>query len=212
MIEWPYPYILVASGNQNKIKQFQDLFAHEFGLTVKGLKAFPHLPEIVEDRDTFEGNAIKKAESIAKIVAKPVISDDSGIMVSGLDGAPGVYSARYAGENATDAQNNHKLMEAIKHFSEEQRKAKFVCVMALAVPGQETQIVRGECEGVVIPTPRGNNGFGYDPLFYIPAERKTMAELSAERKYQISHRAKATGKLIQVLQDTYDFEQVQLKR
>lgn len=202
---WPFPYIIIATGNENKLKQFKDLFSQNLGLEVKGLKDFTDLPEIEEDQDTFEGNACKKAEVISKELQAPVISDDSGLVVPALNGEPGVYSARYAGAHATDEQNNLKLIENIKHLSESQRQGYYVCVMALAIPDEPTQWVRGECHGQVITEPKGTEGFGYDPIFYLPAEGKTMAQLPATRKYQISHRAEATKKLMSLLTDRYLF-------
>lgn len=208
MRAWSFPYLVIATNNQNKLKQFQDLFGQEFSFEVKGLHDFQPLPEIVEDQDTFEGNAYKKAKTIAEAIQVPVVADDSGIVVPALGGAPGVYSARYAGENATDEQNNQKLINAIRSLPEEDRKAYYVCAMVFVVPSQMHLVVRGECHGYVIEEPKGNEGFGYDPIFYLPEEQATMAELPAERRYQISHRAKATRKLIQLLKNEYVFEGV----
>ncbi|MFC7440791.1 XTP/dITP diphosphatase [Laceyella putida] len=203
--DWPFPHIIIATKNKGKLKQFADLFQAHLQLGVKGLDEFPELPEIVEDQDTFEGNALKKAETIAEILQVPVISDDSGLVVPALHGAPGIYSARYAGEGATDDANNEKLLAKMREIPDEQRQCFYVCAMALAVPGEASQVVRGECHGRIIREPRGHEGFGYDPLFYVPEEGKTMAELSNERKYQISHRAEATRKLIQLLKEEYAF-------
>ncbi|WP_131922959.1 XTP/dITP diphosphatase [Hazenella coriacea] len=203
--KWPFPYLIIATGNQNKLKQFADLFSQNLGLEVKGLKDFSDLPEIVEDRDTFEGNACKKAEVISKALQAPVISDDSGLVVPALQGEPGVYSARYAGPHSTDEQNNIKLIENIRPLPEAQRDAYYVCVMALALPDEPTQWVRGECQGRIITEPQGTEGFGYDPIFYLPEQQKTMAQLPAAQKYQISHRAKATEKLMELLTTRYQF-------
>lgn len=205
MEPWPFSYIMIATQNQNKLKQFQDLFGKEFDLEVRGLDSLPQVPEIVEDQSTFEGNAKKKANTIAEWIQGPVVADDSGIVVPALDGEPGVYSARYAGSHATDHENNEKLIQQIRSLPIHERKAQFVCVMALAVPGKPAHVVRGECHGQVIEEPRGTNGFGYDPIFYLPEEQAAMAELPAERKYQISHRAKATTKLIQFLRREYQW-------
>ncbi|MBA4496275.1 XTP/dITP diphosphatase [Paenactinomyces guangxiensis] len=202
---WPFPYIIIATGNKNKLRQFADLFARDLHLDAKGLSDFSGLPEIVEDQDTFEGNARKKAETISNALQAPVISDDSGLVVPALDGEPGVYSARYAGPDANDERNNRKLLKKIRFVPEQHRQGIYVCAMALAVPGEETQLVRGECTGIIIEEPRGDEGFGYDPIFYLPSEQKTMAELPAERKYQISHRAKATEKLTALLKSKYIF-------
>lgn len=205
MKAWPFPYIIIATGNRNKLKQFADLFGRELHLKVKGLSDFSDLPEIVEDQETFEGNARKKAEIISNALEAPVISDDSGLEVPALGGEPGVFSARYAGPDASDEQNNQKLVRKIAAVPEEKRQGKYVCVMALAIPGEETRLFRGECTGIILEEPRGHEGFGYDPIFYLPTEQKTMAELPAERKYEISHRAKATSKLIDLLKSEFTF-------
>lgn len=205
MRSWSYPYIVIATWNKNKLIQFRDLFGKEFSLEVKGLHDFQQVPNIIEDQDSFEGNAVKKAQTVAEAIQEPVIADDSGLVVPALDGAPGVYSARYAGENATDEQNNQKLINEIRSLPEHERKAYYVCVMAFVVPSQTAIVVRGECHGQVIEEGKGTEGFGYDPIFYIPEEKATMAELPAERRYQISHRAEATRKLIQLLKNEYQF-------
>lgn len=205
MKPWPFPYIVIATYNKNKLRQFRDLFKSECSLEVKGLHEFDQLPEIIEDQDTFEGNAIKKATTIAEAIQGPVIADDSGLVVPALGGAPGVYSARYAREGATDEQNNQKLIDAIRSLPEQERNAFYVCAMAFVVPAQTSIVVRGECHGQVIDERRGTEGFGYDPIFYIPEEKATMAELPAERRYAISHRAKATKKLIQLLKNEYQW-------
>ncbi|MCH5584633.1 XTP/dITP diphosphatase [Shimazuella sp. AN120528] len=202
--KWPFLSIIIATANKHKQKQFVDLFA-PLGLKVKGLNDLQDVPEIVEDQPTFEGNAAKKAEIISKWLDGPVISDDSGVVVPDLGGEPGVYSARYAGENATDEANNQKLLSELQKRGINRPHAFYVCVMAVAIPNHSTQLFRGECHGNIITTPQGENGFGYDPIFYLPEEKKTMAQLLNERKYMISHRAKATEKLVEWLQKTYVF-------
>jgi XTP/dITP diphosphohydrolase len=202
---WPFAALIIATGNQHKKKQFQDLLGTELGLVVKGLDEFPQVPPIEEDRDSFAGNATKKAETLARVLGGPVIADDSGLVVPALGGAPGVYSARYAGVGATDVENNQKLMQDIKKLPPDQRSGYYVCVIAIAIPGQPTQLVRGECTGELLLDLRGNEGFGYDPMFFIPSEGATMAELPAERRYQISHRAQASRKLLQLLKEQYTF-------
>jgi XTP/dITP diphosphohydrolase len=202
--EWPFSTVIIATANEHKQKQFVDLFA-PFGLKVKGLNDLQNVPDIIEDQPTFEGNAAKKAETISEWLGGPVISDDSGVVVPDLGGDPGVYSARYAGKNATDEANNQKLLHELKKMAIHEPKAFYVCVMAVAIPHQPTQLFRGECHGKIITISQGENGFGYDPIFYLPEEKKTMAELPNERKYVISHRAKATAKLMEWLQKTYAF-------
>jgi XTP/dITP diphosphohydrolase len=202
---WPFPFVIIATRNKNKLKQFADLFHKHLNLPVKGLEDFAELPEIIEDRETFEGNAAKKAETISQLLNAPVVSDDSGLVVPALGGEPGVYSARYAGPNATDEENNRKLLNRIESLPPQERQGYYVCAMSLAVPGEKTEVVRAECAGMIINQPRGNQGFGYDPLFYLPEKGKTMAELPDEEKYQISHRAKATEKLISLMKVLYVF-------
>jgi XTP/dITP diphosphohydrolase len=201
---WPFSTIIIATANKNKQNQFVDLFS-PLGLEVKGLNDLQNVPEIIEDQPTFEGNAAKKAEIIAGWLGGPVISDDSGIVVPDLGGEPGVYSARYAGEHATDEANNEKLLQSIANAGLHEPSAHYVCVMAVALPNRTTQLFRGECYGKVIADPKGENGFGYDPIFYLPQEQMTMAELPSERKYTISHRAIATAKLLKWLKETYSF-------
>jgi XTP/dITP diphosphohydrolase len=202
--QWPFDAIVIATGNKHKQAQFVDLFA-PLRLTVKGLNDFTAVPEIDEDQPTFEGNAAKKAEMISQWLDGPVIADDSGLVVPALDGQPGVYSARYAGLPSNDAANNEKLLRELSRIGLYEPKAYYVCVMAIAIPGQSTQLFRGECYGQIIAAPRGNDGFGYDPLFYLPQVGKTMAELPKEQKYTISHRAVATEKLLNWMQEHYRF-------
>lgn len=194
--EWVF-----ATRNAHKVKELDAIFHSVLGIHVVGLDHFDGLPEIVEDRDTFEGNASKKAETIAAILGLPVAADDSGLCVDFLKGAPGVYSARYAGPGATDQKNNEKLLQALKGVPEEQRGADFVCVLALAIPGQDTRIVRGECRGRIAEEPRGKYGFGYDPLFFLPEQGCTMGELPPEMKNRISHRSQATKRLLHLVKD-----------
>ncbi|MFC4078431.1 XTP/dITP diphosphatase [Salinithrix halophila] len=202
---WPWTELVFATRNHHKVEELNALLHGSLGVSVVGLNGIEGLPEIVEDRDSFEGNAIKKAETIAKVLDRPVAADDSGLAVNALGGAPGVYSARYAGENATDASNNEKLLNALKGIPEEERGASFVCVLALAVPGEETQVVRGEVPGRIVDAPQGTNGFGYDPLFCLPELGCTVAELTSEEKNRISHRARAAETLINLLLTHYDF-------
>ena len=186
--------ILVATRNRGKIKEFQTFFGR-WGWSVKGLEHFPELPEIVEDGFTFEANARKKAESLFRWTSLPVLADDSGLEVDALDGRPGVYSARYAGEKASDEENNEKLLDALRDVPFEQRTARFRCVLVLMFSEDRVITVEGFCEGVILTAPRGTGGFGYDPLFYLPSHGKTMAELKPDEKNRISHRGQALRKL-----------------
>jgi XTP/dITP diphosphohydrolase len=147
------------------------------------------LPEVVEDGNTFEENVYKKASFIAKILGFPALADDSGLEVRALGGEPGVHSARYSGEGASDAENNSKLLNALEGKSD--RHARFCCVLSLAVPTGPALTYEGSCEGLILNEPRGENGFGYDPLFLHEPSGKTFAEMSVEEKSRVSHRGKA---------------------
>jgi XTP/dITP diphosphohydrolase len=180
--------IVLATTNKGKTKEFKELLK-DFPIEIKDLSDFGPIPEVIEDGETFDDNAYKKASFTAKVLGYPAMADDSGLCVEALDGAPGVYSARYAGENATDAQNVDKLLEALK--DEENRKAAFECVISIAVPTGAALTYEGRCEGVLTREPAGDNGFGYDPLFFFPEFNKTFAQLSIAEKGNISHRGKA---------------------
>ncbi|MCK5780909.1 MAG: RdgB/HAM1 family non-canonical purine NTP pyrophosphatase [Psychrilyobacter sp.] len=181
--------LFLATGNRKKIKEISEILV---GYEILSINDGYKIPDVVEDRDSFEGNSQKKALEIAKVVNMPVIADDSGLCVEGLGGAPGIYSARYSGENATDESNNKLLIEKLKSI--ENKKAKFVCVITLAKPSGEYHSFRGEVEGLIVEKPGGTDGFGYDPHFYVEKYGKTMAEIP-EIKKKISHRAKALEKM-----------------
>jgi XTP/dITP diphosphohydrolase len=180
--------IVLATTNKGKTKEFKELLK-DFPIEIKDLSDFGPIPEVIEDGETFDDNAYKKASFTAKVLGYPAMADDSGLCVEALDGAPGVYSARYAGDNATDAQNVDKLLDALKN--EENRKAAFECVISIAVPTGAALTYEGRCEGVLTREPAGDNGFGYDPLFFFPEFNKTFAQLSIAEKGDISHRGKA---------------------
>jgi XTP/dITP diphosphohydrolase len=190
--------VIIATKNPGKAKEFEHIFAAR-GIEVRTLLDFPEIPEVEETGLTFEGNAILKAEAVSKALGKMVIGDDSGLMVDALEGRPGIYSARYAGEPKNDENNTDKVLSELKGLSEEKRSARFYCALAVAVPGQETITVSGTCEGRILEERRGSNGFGYDPVFYVPEKGLAMAELSSEGKNKISHRANALKKLDVVL-------------
>ncbi len=180
--------IVLATTNKGKTKEFRELLK-DFPIEIKNLGDFGPIPEVIEDGETFDDNAYKKASFTAKVLGFPAMADDSGLCVDALDGAPGVYSARYAGEDATDADNVQKLLGALK--DEENRKAYFQCVISIAVPTGAALTYEGRCEGVLTREPAGENGFGYDPLFFFPKFNKTFAQLSIAEKGEISHRGKA---------------------
>ena len=183
--------IFLATGNKHKIKEIEKIFKMD-NVEILSINDGIEIPEVEEDGTTFEENSKKKALEIAKFTNMITISDDSGLCVDALGGAPGVYSARYAGEHGNDLDNNKKLVKELQGV--ENRKARFVCVITLAKPTGETYSFRGEVEGDIIDVPQGTEGFGYDPHFFMKEYRKTLAEIP-EIKNKISHRARALEKL-----------------
>jgi len=186
--------IFIATKNKGKISEFETFFKQK-GFTVKSLLDLIDDIDVVEDGQTFEENAIKKAETIGKLIGKPVLSDDSGIEVDALEGRPGIYSARYAGLDKSDEANNAKLLTELANVEEQDRTARFVCALAIYFPSGQTKTVRGTCEGIIAREPQGDHGFGYDPLFYLPELEKSMAQLEKSEKNKISHRANALMEL-----------------
>ncbi|WP_239254770.1 XTP/dITP diphosphatase [Listeria ilorinensis] len=186
--------LVIATANPGKAKEFEEMLA-PYGITIKTLADFPEIGEIEETGTTFAENAALKAETVAKQIGEVVIADDSGLMVDALDGAPGIYSARYAGEAHNDAKNNEKLLNDLQNVVEEARTAKFHCTLAVSSPTGQTDFYTGEVKGIIATAPSGSNGFGYDPLFYLPEYGTTMANLSPEEKNKISHRANALKRL-----------------
>jgi XTP/dITP diphosphohydrolase len=163
-------------------------------LRIRTLDDFLDMPDVVEDGKTFEDNAVKKALACAKHTGLLTLADDSGLMVDALRGAPGVNSHRYAGPNATDFENNMKLLDELKNVEDSQRTARFICCIAIAVNNRIIRSVTGKCDGVILNEPRGREGFGYDPLFMKTDYKMTFAEMSLEIKNRISHRAMALEK------------------
>lgn len=180
--------IVLATTNKNKIKEMRDLLK-AFPVEIKALSDFGPMPPAIEDGDTFDENAYKKALHYAKVLGVPCLADDSGLMVDALDGRPGVYSARYSGLDATDASNCDKILGEMDGKSN--RTAHFMCVLSLATPAGPALTWEGSCDGELLTERRGTSGFGYDPLFFFPALGKTFAELSVEEKSKVSHRGKA---------------------
>ena len=185
--------IVLATKNEGKVREFTALLGQVVE-NIISLKELDSVPDVVEDKDTFRKNALKKARFVSEITQKITLADDSGLEVDFLDGRPGIYSSRYAGENASDKENISKLLNELKHVSD--RRAKFVCDLALVFPGGQEIVVEGMCEGVILQEPRGGGGFGYDPVFFLPDFNKTMAELTPDEKNVISHRARAVRALI----------------
>jgi XTP/dITP diphosphohydrolase len=189
--------LVIATKNKGKSAEIRS-FLKDFPVDVKDLNDFGPIPEAVEDGSTFEENAYKKASFTAKILGLPALADDSGLEVEALEGAPGIYSARYAGPKATDPENNAKLIQAIAGSRD--RKARFACVLSLAVPAGPALTYEAFCEGLILDSPRGENGFGYDPLFLYPPAGKTFAEMTMEEKLAVSHR----GRALAALRDEFD--------
>jgi len=184
--------IVLATRNAGKVKEFQ-MMLEGYPVEIRGLGDFGPIPEAVEDGATFDDNAYKKALHTAKVLGLPAIADDSGLVVEALDGAPGVYSARYAGEKATDSDNISKLLKAME--GKRNRKAAFECVISIAVPAGPALTYEGRCEGEITETQRGDGGFGYDPVFFYPPLGKTFAEISLQEKNRVSHRGRALAEV-----------------
>ena len=182
--------LLLATGNPDKGREMAKLLAG-LPFELKTRADFADLPEVEEDADTFTGNAIKKAQVLCDITGLMALADDSGLCVDALNGAPGIYSARYAGEGCDYHDNNRKLMADLANVDTDDRGARFVCVVAIARPGKNPVTFEGICEGRIAPTLSGGNGFGYDPVFLVPESGRTFAQMTADEKDRISHRARA---------------------
>lgn len=180
--------LVVATRNNGKTAEIRDLLK-DSPLIIKNLNDFGPIPEAPEDGNTFDENAYQKSSLTARVLGLPALADDSGLCVDALGGAPGIHSARYAGKNATDADNCAKLLEAMKGVKS--RTAAFECVLSLAMPTGAALTYEARCEGLITETPAGKNGFGYDPIFYYPPLDKTFAQLTMEEKSRVSHRGKA---------------------
>jgi XTP/dITP diphosphohydrolase len=190
--------LLLATRNSDKINEIKQVLSH-LPLKIISADDLKNLPEVVEDQPTLEGNAIKKATILSKSSGLLSLADDTGLQVDAMDGAPGVYSSRYAGERATYDDNVTKLLKEMQGVAENRRTARFRCVMAL-VDGNKTETVEGVCEGIILKEKRGDKGFGYDPVFYTPVYGKSFAEISLEEKNKISHRGIALDKIRTLLQ------------
>lgn len=191
--------LMLATNNPGKAAELRDILAlhpHLRAVTLLTPRDWPTLlPEVAETGASFAGNARLKAEALASATGLPALADDSGLCVDALGGAPGLYSARWAGPEASDADRNAKLLLALADVPPELRTARFVCATALALPGGPTVTSEGVCEGILLDAPRGTSGFGYDPLFLLPGPNRTMAELTPEEKNTLSHRAQAVSRL-----------------
>ena len=185
--------LVLATGNRDKQKEIVALLS-DLPITIRNLSEFQPVPEIIEDGETCEANAVKKAVIIAKHTGRLTLADDTGLEVEALGGVPGVYAARYAGENATYNDNCQKLLNELQGVSLDNRNAMFVTVMAIAEPSGLVDVVEGRLEGKISETVSGTDGFGYDPVFIVPELGKTLAEIKLEEKNQISHRGRALVK------------------
>ena len=191
--------IVLATRNPNKLREFRAML-QDIDIAIVSFDSFPECPEVVEDGKSFAENALKKARTIAEYTGHVTIADDSGLEVDLLGGMPGIYSARYAGEEADDRKNNEKLLKELGGVPMERRGAQFRCVIAVVDPDGAEQIVEGAYRGIIITEPRGNNGFGYDPVFLDEQSGFTFAEMDPEHKNQVSHRSRAIQELKKILQ------------
>lgn len=195
----PKPPLVVASGNAHKIQELQDIFKDFY--TVVPMTSVGFFSEIDENASTFAGNAAIKAETVCEAIGMPTLADDSGLTVDALDGEPGVLSARYAGVHGDDEANNELLLRRLK--GKKWRSASFQCAIALKIPGKETLIAEGSCPGVILEEERGKAGFGYDPLFLYEPMNKTFAEMTEEEKNAVSHRARASEKMLEIIKELH---------
>ncbi|BBO77973.1 non-canonical purine NTP pyrophosphatase [Desulfosarcina widdelii] len=193
----PNRTLVIATRNKGKTAEIRDLLK-DFPVEIKNLDDFGPIPEVVEDGETFDENAYKKASFTARILGYPALSDDSGLVVEALDGAPGVHSARWAGPDASDAQRCEKLMKVLE--DQTNRAAAFECVISIAVPEGPALTYEDRCEGIIARAPAGENGFGYDPVFFFPPLKKTFAQLTMAEKSRVSHR----GKALQQVQNEFE--------
>jgi XTP/dITP diphosphohydrolase len=202
--------LVLASRNRNKVIEIVALLG-DLGITIHTLDEFPDAPDVIEDGDTCETNAVKKARAIAEFTGLPAVADDTGLEVDALGGRPGVHAARYAGEDATYEDNCRKLLRELAGVPPEQRAARFLTVAAIALPSGGTRVARGALDGVIAEEASGALGFGYDPVFLIPELGRTLAQLSADQKNRISHRAKAFTQAKDLLREM-EFEMLESGR
>ena len=185
---------MLATRNRDKCAELAALLG-DLGIRLRTLEDFPEVPDVAEDGETCEANAVKKASAVARHTGLPAIADDTGLQVEALGGRPGVYAARYAGETASYEDNWRKLLRELEGVPREQRRARFITVAAVARPSAEkVEVVEGVLEGFIAEAPVGTQGFGYDPVFYVPELGKTLAQLTSDEKNRISHRARAVIK------------------
>ncbi len=191
--------IIVATRNKHKFSEINAFLNRDSKIKMTSLLDHPKLPDIEEDCLSFVGNSLKKAKVISAATGLPVLADDSGLVVAALDGRPGVFSARYAGVGSTDDQNNQKLLNELKSIPLNNREAKFVCAIVLYLPDGTFYTAEGELPGSMIDEYKGKHGFGYDPIFYMPTRKCTLAEVPEEEKIKFSHRTKALENLLKIV-------------
>lgn len=190
--------LVLATNNQGKVRELA-VMLQPLGFQVVPIGEYPGFQEVEEDGETFIANAVKKARAAAEFTGELVLADDSGLEVDALDGAPGVYSARFAGEPKSDAANNRKLLALLEGVPPEKRTGRFRCVIAIVEPTGQVHTAEGFCEGYILEELKGEGGFGYDPLFYIPQYKQTFAEIDIKNKNAISHRGQALSKAVEIL-------------
>jgi XTP/dITP diphosphohydrolase len=191
--------LVVATKNKKKLSEIKDILKG-INLKLLSLDAYKNVPQVVENGKTFQENAVKKAIKLARFTGELCLGEDSGLSVDTLDGAPGIYSARFSGRDKSDIKNNLKLLKLLKGLPLAERKAHYVCAVALADKCGLIGVVEGNCSGLIAFEPKGNSGFGYDPLFYIPKYKKTFAQLGEKIKHKMSHRYYALKKAKRIIQ------------
>lgn len=198
--------LVLATRNLGKVQELSELLSDQSTIEVLSIKDFPKAPEVLEDGETYQHNAKKKAVHIARYSGIRALADDSGLEVDALGGAPGVHSARYAGADASDAERIAKLLAATKDVPDDERTARFKCAVAVAEPNGRVDVVMGVCDGKIIREPCGTQGFGYDPVFVPHGYDQTFAELGEKVKNHISHRAKALRLALKLIKNTFEIE------
>ncbi len=190
--------LVLATRNRHKAQELASLLS-DLGISIRTMDAFPEVPDVIEDGKTCEANAIKKARAVSRATGLLAVADDTGLEVDALGGQPGVYAARYAGEHVTYEDNWRKLLRELSGVPHDRRTARFITVAAIASPSGEVQVAEGQLQGVITEEPAGAQGFGYDPVFFVPELGMTLAELSPDEKNRISHRAKAFAQVREIL-------------
>ena len=190
--------LVLATRNRHKAQELASLLS-DLGISIRTLDAFPEVPDVIEDGKTCEANAIKKARVVSRATGLLAVADDTGLEVDALGGQPGVYAARYAGEHVTYEDNWRRLVRELSGVPHDRRTARFITVAAIASPSGEVQVAEGQLQGVITEEPAGAQGFGYDPVFFVPELGMTLAELSPDEKNRISHRAKAFAQVREIL-------------